>query len=202
LAARPAANMLPFSIKAKSFVETANISEIMSMVDTSSTSHSWKYKTESACSCSYHCCDGLIFTPAEHEYFSYIALKWKPLQFLSVDFAVDKERLLECILTRNFGVSLAACCKKNHQLQEICQVMFLDDCDFAVFENFYAEARTGRVGSNVVIECVFDLQKGVWRPFRLRQDKLNPNSVDTAWSTLQSIAAPVTVVDLLSMKDL
>ena len=57
----------------------------------------------------------------------------------------------------------------------------------------------------VIVECTFDKSKGIWRPMRLREDKRAPNSVSTAFATLEMIAASIDqdeLVHLLASEDL
>ena len=45
----------------------------------------------------FHHSDGLVFTPITSNYYENLALKWKPLQMISVDFQVPTNELREAL---------------------------------------------------------------------------------------------------------
>ena len=51
----------------------------------------------------------------------------------------------------------------------------------------------------VIVECTYDKARGLWRPLRLRTDKLTPNSVQTAWATIEAIASSVLPSELIEL---
>ena len=54
---------------------------------------------------------------------------------------------------------------------------------------------------HAIIECTFDKLNGFWRPLRLRTDKVSPNSISTAFATLETVAANMDMYELTDLLD-
>lgn len=132
--------------------------------------------------------DGLIFTPENHpvKYGTDDKLfKWKPLTKHTVDFKVifhsrvnlDKKWISYLEPARDRGYDLLI--KGDGQNTFIC---------------WEPEEIFGTVDSGTIVECFFD--SGHWRPMRVRDDKIEPNSLFVFRRTLTCIKENICLDEL------
>ena len=168
----------PFDVIMKTQTRCEKLDEVNSRFTDSPDGHGWIY-SDGNCT---HISDGLIFTPAHVSYYVCMPFKWKPANLMTVDFSVSMSDLA----SRQAMVSGSV--KMHESDVTVCEV-FVDRT-----EAWVRELLTGHRGArSVILECIFLSSEGIWRALKYRTDKNVPNSIRTAFSTLEAVAEGLTL---------
>lgn len=168
----------PFDVIIKCQTPCQSLDEVNSRFTSNLAGHGWVY-SDGNCT---HVSDGLIFTPATVSYYVCMPYKWKPAELMTVDFSVSMSDL-----ARRQG-TVSGAVKMQDSDVTVCEV-HVDRS-----EAWVRELLTGHRGArSVVLECLFQPEEGLWRALKHRGDKNVPNSVRTAFSTLEAIAEGLTL---------
>lgn len=121
--------------------------------------------------------DGLIFQPVDDPYVGGTCpkiLKWKPPELNSIDFrlVVREERQNGCLPETMAYLHVS---NKPDPIEKF--VLRGDLLDYRKYHN-------------KIVECVFENRR--WKVIRERDDKVHPNSLETATAVYRSIRQPVT----------
>lgn len=189
---------LPFFIRTKAMRSGVDVQGVLTFIDMNTNERCWYYRDERANDDRYHHSDGLVFTPATEIYHDSLALKWKPAEMISVDFAVllnDIKEALSSVKRGIFNCKFPASCSHGNALVTLASIGIVDETDAFVIAP--AMSILDEKKKHMIIECTFDKSRGIWRPFRLRTDKVVPNSVSTAWATLEVASASMSISELV-----
>ena len=194
---------LPFSIKLKEFVEAREIVNVFNHMRTPKGQCHWDYiDDKTADNIIFHQSDGIVFTPLKLNYYDNLALKWKPLQMISVDFQVSTSQLQEALQEAKKGkfnkTDSIGYCSNGDMVLKVANICLCDVRDAAVVLPVWNYDQKKKYA---IVECTFDKAHGFWRPLRLRNDKISPNSISTAFSTLETIAASMNKQELVELLD-
>ncbi len=193
---------LPFSIKLKEFVKAKKIVTVFDHMRTPKGQSHWDYiDDETIDSITFHQSDGIVFTPRDLNYYDNLALKWKPLQMISVDFQVSTNELKEALQDAKkgkFRTESSGSCSNGSMMLKVANICLCDAKDATVLLSVWEFDQKKKY---TIVECIFDKAHGFWRPLRLRTDKISPNSVNTAFSTLETVAASMDKQELIELLD-
>ena len=148
-----------------------------------------------------HRSDGLIFTPAFATYYDCMPYKWKPTELLTVDFAVSLSELARS----SKGIVDGSVKDGGRDSRGITVCTVQVDKTKKWVQQLLAQSSRGSSGANtkglqsrnnVILECIFDASLGSWRAIKERADKNVPNSVRTAFSTLEAVAEGLSLTAL------
>jgi mRNA (guanine-N7-)-methyltransferase len=190
--------LLPFHIRTKAMRSVLEIQGMLTFIDMNTNDRCWHYRDERANDGRYHHSDGLVFTPATEIYHDSLALKWKPAEMISVDFAVllnDMKEALSEVKRGLFDFKFPGSCSHGNALITLASIGIIDETDAFVIAPVMPILDERK--KHMIVECTFDKTRGFWRPFRLRTDKVVPNSVSTAWATLEVASASMTINELV-----
>ena len=188
---------LPFSIRPKAMRDAVDIQGVLRSMTMDTHERCWHYKDDRAEN-RYHHSDGLVFTPSSEIYHDSLALKWKPAEMTSVDFSVsvnDIKGALFDVKRGRFDSKFPGACAHGNMMITLATIGIVDEADAYVISPVWSIEDEKK--KNIIIECTFDKDSGLWRPFRLRTDKASPNSVQTAWTTLEVASASMNVSELV-----
>ena len=192
----------PFSIVTKNLVQVQNLKEIISKFRISSIDNRWRYYSSPDLD-QYHNSDGLVFSPVGRNYYDNLAMKWKPVGMLSVDFSISLANLKEIFLDAqkgSFETRFPGSCMCAGTLMTLSLIGLTKSEDMTALKSIWeiSQPDQQQQQQQVIVECVYEPAFGIWRPIRLRRDKHVPNSVQTAWSTLEAITASISIDILLN----
>jgi hypothetical protein len=137
-----------------------------------------------------HCTDGLIFTPKNKKigkFTQYDLFKWKPLESHTFDFRISKNSngIMAYVNKKKFGDHPYACAQKGSKEESIFLKYLALNCP-----NFK---------DGDIVECEFDINSGIYKPIKLRTDKIYPNSFFTVNKTLVNIKENISFEELLEL---
>jgi mRNA (guanine-N7-)-methyltransferase len=179
------AGLLPFDVIMKTQVPCEMLGEVRARL--TAAEHGWVYEDGT---CRHHS-DGLIFTPANVSYYVCMPFKWKPTALMTVDFSVAMSDLA------NKQGPVTGNVKTFESFPPACDVV-VDRS-----EPWVRELLTGsRSVASVILECLFVPEEGAWRAVKHRDDKNVPNSLRTAFSTLEAVAEGLTLDELVDSFEL
>ncbi len=138
-----------------------------------------------------HLSDGLVFTPVNTSYFGYLALKWKPTHLCSVDFSISLKEVSDAMQSKLPSFSVKGYVWNRSDLYALSAVRMTRMQACSVLQ-------TPKLPPHfLIVECSFSSQLGQWTVERIRLDRPRPNSLKTAWNTLEVIAHALTLEDIV-----
>lgn len=137
-----------------------------------------------------HETDGFIFTPKNEKigkFTQYDLFKWKPITSHTFDFKIvcNLNGVLAYVIKNKLEEQPYACAIKGSNEEKIFMEYLNKNCpDF----------KNGNI-----VECEFDINTGLYKPIKLRTDKIYPNSFFTVNKTLVNIQENITVEELIDL---
>ena len=154
-----------------------------------------------------HRSDGLVFTPVCKNYYEYLAIKWKPPNMCTVDFAInlnELQRVCRGVSNSGSGVCVDGYVCTSGQRKDSLVLLSQINIDITQARAALANSTwtnpskpTGGTSGIVIAECMFDTLRSGWFAVKLRTDRSSPNTLRTAWANLEVIAEGLTL-DMLS----
>jgi hypothetical protein len=155
--------------------------------------------------------DGLVFTPVEASYYSYMVLKWKPRSENTVDFRVNRRGHggLEEWAGGGQGLAPGEAGGGGGGGGRVELLLSVRGQDVGLGEASLSEARRAELlrhcrrtrSDSVIVECAKVLEAGRgggWEVRRHRTDKTRPNSLHSAWRSMDVMLDDVKISDLLT----
>lgn len=137
-----------------------------------------------------HKTDGFIFTPKNEKigkFTQYDLFKWKPMSSHTFDFKI--------ILNRN-GVTAYVIKNKLDEIPYACANG--GSMEEQIFMEYLNKNCQDFKNGNIV-ECEFDFSTGLYKPIKIRSDKIHPNSFFTVNKTLVNIKENITIKELIEL---
>jgi mRNA guanylyltransferase len=137
-----------------------------------------------------HKTDGFIFTPRNEKigkFTQFDLFKWKPMSSHTFDFKIvlNNHGVIAYVNKNKLEEQPYACANKgSHE-----EIIFL--------EHLYKNCPEFKNGN--IVECEFDILNGVYKPIKLRTDKMYPNSFFTVNKTLVNIKENITINELIAL---
>jgi mRNA guanylyltransferase len=137
-----------------------------------------------------HHVDGIIFTPKYKKIGTntqFDLLKWKPRHLHTFDFKINiSDEGVTAFVNKN-GVHVPyARASKNTEEERIFLSLLKTNCpDFI---------------NGSIVECSYDDVNVLYKPIKIRHDKIHPNSLYTIEKTLTNIRENITIEELIHLK--
>ena len=186
----------PFQILGKTFYPQSSIKKLFDRISSVGDGKYIYAETRSSGEIIRNYNDGIVFTPEDEPYKpspENPILKWKWYEKNTIDFCIQKpsENLKEIPLL--IGATDAST-ERSPLILVKCRTTPISKEQIQIIIN---EMESRKI-SKAIVECAYDLQRGIWYILHFRWDKNTPNYITTVFNTLEVLIDNITKSELIS----